>query len=283
MPPLMHFLGALVATYFVSRLAYRMIKNWGTRLQRTVVAHLLSLAFLGVLVGWLESSPFSITQYLPWQVLWLVVDVVRQQPSVVGSSSRRRRRSGSDRDTLIGRGIAVVVGAVAAAYVSYGFLIFAWQSITLAEVSVDHNRQDVFYVLGAPTFVRASKNDGWSRGGADRPEPEWLYTSPYIKITFDQQNGLVNSMSCRESPKTSDRPCPNTLGVGVGDMEWDLEAALGDPSSTHLLSGGKKVMRYSDVGHDFVLEQFRVTMVRVYPDSGNSFRKLWRFLAWLLP
>ena len=141
---------------------------------------------------------------------------------------------------------------------------------------------DVVYALGKPDYTRADDQGEWKQGepGNDR---DWLYTSLLMRVRFDPQTGFVTSLSCQEDHPLAKESCPANLGVRVGDIEDDLYDVLGAPSSEYLLADGRKVMRYQDIGHDYVLEQFEVKSVRVYPDNGNWFAKLGRLVIWMLP
>lgn len=288
MSPLMQIIGVVVLTFWCSRAALWLLRNWRNRSQRTVVAHIASLLFLAVVAGWFERSALAVYPFLPGQLLWLVLDFARQQPKLFKSKSRSRRRSSeSAGGDAAGRRIAVLVGAVTAVYVAVGLVTFLTQSISYAEVYLvdpgqnfrKADRSTVSYVLGRPDFTRPGGQAAWTAGG-DRGNPEWLYKSPLILVRFDRSTGLMTSLVCQEDPKES---CPANLGVQIGDIEDQVYEVLGAPTSEYLLEDGRKVMRYQDVGHDFVLERLRVKSVRVYPDNGDLPTKLVRLLVWMLP
>ena len=74
------FVGAMIATYFLSRLLLRIVPLAGPG--RLVAAHLVSLAALALLIGLVKAyyTSFAIGETIVFigpQLIWLVIDVVR--------------------------------------------------------------------------------------------------------------------------------------------------------------------------------------------------------------
>lgn len=290
MPPLLQTIGALVLTYWCSRAALSFLKNRGTTAQRMILAHAASLIFLGIVVGWFERSPTGFLPYLPAQLFWLIVDKAREQPHLISRRSGSRRRSQAATAASLGRIVTWVVGIATAAYVAIGVGTFIDQSYNYAQVyMIDPGkgfrkavRSDVVYALGKPDLSRSEGQSDW-KPGEPGDNTDWLYKDLLMRVRFDPATGFVTSLSCQEDHPLARESCPTNLGVSVGDFEDDLYDVLGAPSSERLLADGRKVMRYRDIGHDFVLEQFEVKSVQVYPDNGDWFAKLTRMLVWMLP
>lgn len=290
MPPLLNVIGALVLTYWCSRAALWFLRNRGTTAQRMILAHAASLVFLALVAGWFERSPSSFLTYLPAQIFWLIADKAREQPSLIRRRSGSRRRSDAATSASIGRMITWIVGIATAGYAAVGVGTFIDESYNYAEVYlVDPGRgfrkairSDVVYALGKPDLSRADDQGEW-KPGEPGASTDWLYKDLLMRVRFDPATGFVTGLSCQEDHPLAKESCPANLGINVGDVEDDLYEVLGAPGSEHLLPDGRKVMRYPDIGHDFVLEQFVVKSVRVYPDNGNWFAKLGRMLVWMLP
>ena len=290
MPPLLHIIGALVLTYWCSRAALLLLRKWSTSTQRVYAAHALSLLFLSLVVAWFERSPSSFLPYLPAQLFWLIVDKAREQPALSKRRSGRRRSSQATTGDTIGRIVTGVVGVATAAYLAIGVGTFIDDSYSYAEVYLaDPGRgfrkavpSDVVYALGKPAYSRAGDTDDW-KSGEPGGNSDWLYANMVMRVRFDPANDTVTSLSCLEDHPLAKESCPATLGIRVGDVEDDLYDVLGAATNETLLPDGKKVMRYQDIGHDFVLERFEVKSIRVYPDNGNLLSKLSRMFIWMLP
>ena len=290
MPPLLQIIGALVLTYWCSRAVLLLLRKWSTSTQRVYAAHALSLVFLSLVVSWFERSPSAFLPYLPAQLFWLIVDKTREQPVLTKRRSSRRRSSQATSGDMLGRIVTGVVGVATAAYLAIGAGTFIDDSFSYAEVYLaDPGRgfrkavaSDVVYALGKPAYSRPTDQGDW-KPGEPGDNPDWLYANMIMRVRFDPANGTVTSLSCLEDHPLAKESCPTTLGVRVGDVEDDLYDALGAPTNEILLPDGKKVMRYQDIGHDFVLERFEVKSIRVYPDNGNWLSKLFRMFIWMLP
>lgn len=288
MPPFLQAIAALVLTYWFSRAFMRAAKNHGTPALRLVGAHVASFLLLSLLAAWFERSPSAFLPYLPAQLFWLVVDKVREQPTLLKRRKSRHRSSQSEGDAL-GRVITGIVALLTAAYVGIGGGIYAEEAISYGEVYVSPPfpglpsavRTDAVYALGKPDFGRASESEAWRAARPDT-DSEWLYKNRVIRVKFNQR-GSVTSIGCQEEHPMAKESCLPTLGVTVGVIEDELYDILGAPNSVFLLPDGKKIMRYTDIGHDFMLEQFEVKSIRLYPDHGGWLRRVPRFLIWLLP
>ena len=78
------FAGALVIVFLLSRLALALMRSWRSGgVARLVVAHLVSFLVATVLggIGFADGGAFAGAKaaalYAPFQVFWLVVDVIR--------------------------------------------------------------------------------------------------------------------------------------------------------------------------------------------------------------
>ncbi|MBA3676229.1 MAG: hypothetical protein H0W74_02340 [Sphingosinicella sp.] len=58
--------------------------------------------------------------------------------------------------------------------------------------------------------------------------------------------------------------------------------ALGTPSS-EFVAPGRKIMRYSDIGYEIMLENSEVRQIVAVERRPGMFRLLGRLLLWLLP
>ena len=190
----------------------------------------------------------------------------------------------------MGRVVNVVVGLVTAAYLAIGVGTFVDHAYGYTDIYlIDPGkgfrpavRTDVVYALGQPDFTRAQGSSTWEPGGQPG-NPDWLYKTRVMNVRFDPQTGSVTSLSCQEDHALAKEGCPPNLGIRIGNHEDHLYDALGAPTSEYLLADGKKVMRYHDIGHEYVLERFRVGSIRLYPDNAGIFAKLSRMIIWMLP
>lgn len=284
----MEFIGGVIATYLVSRAMLRLVRNLAGEVPRAVAAHLASLAALTLLVKWLEGTGTSVLTYIPGQLIWLAFDLTRHKIALklTGTGARagrgHRRRGGTKSKDIVGRMTALVIGLMAIGYVWYGNSLFADQSRTYAAIPVAATPPDVLYYVGKPELVRRH-GERWSRVGEPRSYSEWLYISPFVHVRFSSERARVDSISCREDSVPVRARCPATLGVTIGATEWEVMDALGPPSNTQLFDGGTKLMNYPEAGQSFVLEKFRVKMIRLYPESGDTSARLLRLIAFLIP
>ena len=76
--------GALVATYFLSRLTLWLLQSWDTRSWlRIGAAHTLSWCGIAIVIGYIKAyaGPFSFTAalvYLGPQIAWATLDIIRR-------------------------------------------------------------------------------------------------------------------------------------------------------------------------------------------------------------
>ncbi|MFM5924092.1 MAG: hypothetical protein ACKOPG_07915 [Novosphingobium sp.] len=89
-------IGAIILTYFVSRAALRvpnpLRKAWGISLVHLILLAVIVLALL-ILHGSVEGySSESLLLYVSAQVLWWLVDLLREHPTVTWRIPRSSRR-----------------------------------------------------------------------------------------------------------------------------------------------------------------------------------------------
>lgn len=87
------FVGALIATYFLSRLLFWFVKSWDGGARKIVLVHAMSLIVCGLLGGMgfaadgAFAGAYAISIYAVPQFIWMVIDLLRQrkqQPAVRG-------------------------------------------------------------------------------------------------------------------------------------------------------------------------------------------------------
>jgi hypothetical protein len=77
------FVGALVATYLLSRLLFWFLKSWDGGARRTIFVHAMSLIIcillggIGFAINGAFAGVYALEIYAVPQFIWLVVDLVR--------------------------------------------------------------------------------------------------------------------------------------------------------------------------------------------------------------
>jgi len=94
MPYALRLLGALVVTYFLSRLTLRFSSALGNGAVRILVAHAVSFAIIALTVGFMRAYFVQFEWraaviYIAPQLAWLILDLVR------GSEPLKRSATGS--------------------------------------------------------------------------------------------------------------------------------------------------------------------------------------------
>jgi hypothetical protein len=182
-------------------------------------------------------------------------------------SSSRKKKTGGEKSLLRAPGTGKTVGlamtAAAAAYLVAGAVTFYQQVGGYAGVPVGANPDEVEYFAGQPDAVRAE-------GG------QWLFGGEGENRQIQFRDGRVVQISC------AGLNCPTALGIRVGQPEQAVLAALGMPTGERV-SRGRKIMRYSDIGYDVVLEHNVVQQIVAVDRGSGFFRAGARFLIWLLP
>lgn len=78
------FVGALIATYLVSRLLMWLTKSWDGGKRKVLTVHAISLMMCGLLgaLGGVAEGPFGavyLVGYAVAQVIWMLMDLRNQQ------------------------------------------------------------------------------------------------------------------------------------------------------------------------------------------------------------
>jgi len=197
-----------------------------------------------------------------------------------GGDARRRtkkRRSGGSRggtSPAVGPLIGWVVAIVGVAYLVIGVRLFLQDVGQYLGVPIGSNEQEALYFAGSP----AGRS---MQGRSPALSGTWEYQddASVRKLLF--RGGRVAQITCVNKPQQSIHACPPVLGVHIGDHETDLLDELGGPTSERV-GAGSKVMRYSDLGFEFVLTGSRVSEIRMV-EGGTPGGALARLPLWLLP
>lgn len=196
--------------------------------------------------------------------------------------NRRKRSKSRLQDPSSGRIIATIMTLVAVAYVTGMAAFWYVSTAAYAGVGLGSNPAEVLYALGEPAAVRGSEGERWTEAAQPTEFAQWRYGAPTIIVRFDESGGRARSVLCDFDESASRMPCPPAMGVSIGDDEAAVLAKLGKPSS-EFLADGRKIMRYRETGHDFVLERLHVRSVRLSSSDAGLPAKAVRFLAWLIP
>lgn len=178
---------------------------------------------------------------------------------------------------VVGWGMAVL----AAAYLAGSGVTWLIARSGYAGAPIDSDRATVRYALGAPDLV---SNDGqtWTPKGDFETAVFWRYASPHVTVAYGPETGRVTAITCLQNAGIAGAPCPGVLGIKMDDDEQAVFEALGAPSSQSI-SGGRKTMRFDEVGYDVVLERLRVVGVRATQSRFGYFESMGRFVIWLVP
>ena len=74
---MLNFAGALVLTYWLSRMFLYLPNGWNRNVAKLGVAHLASLTIVGLLLFWKTNAVILPWLYIVSQGLWLLIDVLR--------------------------------------------------------------------------------------------------------------------------------------------------------------------------------------------------------------
>lgn len=286
-------LGVLILTYWVSRATHRAVSvaqlaPW----PQLLAAHAISFVLIALFVVLMGANDVNAPlPYLPAQIFWLGVDWF--QTSRVALPSRRRRRRSSNMASGTHRPsgnfqppkwlIPVAMGVLTIAFVAYGWRIFAYEAISYHDVIIGTSPRDTIYAAGKPAFGRNSDSEPWRPIAGDPQQySQWLYRQPLMAVRFAPEH-YVTDVRCSNNDKIQESACLSTLAINVGTTEGQLYEKLGIAPAGGTTADGKRVASYPEIGHDFVLEQFTVRALHVYPSNGNTLAKLWRFFLWLVP
>jgi hypothetical protein len=277
MPRIVYVLGLLVVTYAVTRIWRRVLPR---RQQRStpwlVKIYLASVATFVVLLLWLRGpDPLVGIPYVGALAFWFAVDWLRRYRTPSGARFRNPlHRPGA------GRWILGTMVVAAVAYLGMKLVTFTYEAITYPDIEMAGSQAEALYANGTPALVRDGDDEPFRRGEPLGRE-QWLYRTPATLVRFEPGSLRVASVYCGTTSRQV-ASCRPTLGTSVGMSEPELLARLGNPSET-AVAGGRKVMRYPELGHDYLLEQFRVRGIRVYPDNNDRLAKLWQLIRYLIP
>ena len=70
--------------------------------------------------------------------------------------------------------------------------------------------------------------------------------------------------------------------LSVGNFDGQMSDRLGAPTAVSI-GPGTKLMRYPELGHDYLLEQFSIRAVRVYPEKRDRLVKFYRLIRYAIP
>lgn len=279
-------LGTLIVTFWVSRALLAALRRTTlTARQQLLVGHAASLALIGLFVFWVKVlNIFAPFLYVPGQFAWFGLDWLRQKADAKPASSRRRRSSSKSQlnVNIPDWVLLAVMGGLTTLYLVGGVTIFAKEAKTYDNFFIGNTPQEVVYAVGKPAMARNSDSEQWQPVQNAQPSPQWMYTAPFMIISFSPQQAVENVV-CSNQDKVSQGACVPTLKVDIGDHEVAVLAKLGMPTQLFTTPDGKRIYRYPELGHDFVFEQFYVRSMRVYPMNGDTLGWCWRFLLWMLP
>jgi len=285
--------GALILTYWVSRASLRALSFTKLAgLPRLLTGHAISFALLALFVILEGSNDVNAPlPYLPAQAFWLGVDWLLTRRFETPSQRRRRRSSSMASGTRRASGnfeppkwlIPVAMGVLTIGYVAYGWRTFSYESISYHDVIIGTPPRDTIYAAGKPAFGRNGDGEQWRPIEGDPQQySQWMYRQPLMVVRFSPEH-FVTDVRCSNNESIQESSCLSTLAIDVGSSEGHLYEKLGTAPAGGTTPDGRRVASYPEIGHDFVLEQFTVRALHVYPSNGNTLAKLWRFFLWLVP
>jgi len=279
-------LGVLILTFWVSRAFLAALRRTTLSMkQQLLLGHAASLLLIGLFVFWVKVlNVFAPFVYIPGQLAWLGLDLLRQQP-VQKAPSRRRRRSSTKTRSSINIPewlLRAIMGTLGLAYVGLGWVVFDKETKTYDNFFIGNSPEEVVYAVGKPVMARNSDAEMWQPAKGTQYSPQWLYTSPFMVVSFNPDQ-TVRNVVCTNQDKVSQGACVSTLGLDIGDHEITVLAKLGLPNGIITTPDGKRIYSYPELGHDFVFEQFYVRSIRVYPMNGDTLGWCWRLLLSMLP
>ncbi len=286
MPSLLLPLGVLLTTFWVSRGFLAILGRTNLNfLQRLLLAHAASIVLLSAFLIYVKvNAIFSPFPYIPAQIAWLCFDWLREKYAAAQPVTRSRRRNSKKLPTIVIPEWLVLgaMGAVTIAHVTLGWLTYRYDVVTYDNIMIGDPPQNVIYAVGNPEMARDSDTAQWVHAQGAPRSAQWLYTSPFMVISFTPEQTTKNIV-CTNQDKLSRGPCIPTLKVNIGDSQTAVFNKLGFPTTYLTTDNGKRIYSYPEIGHDYVLEQFAVKTIRVYPTNGNEIGWWWRFFLWLLP
>jgi len=200
-----------------------------------------------------------------------------------GYGSRRKApRFSFIRHPLAGRVIAITMSLVSVAYGCATAVTWYTESMGYAGVPLGGNWQSVQYILGTPNLVRSADGEQWIKTTNPSNYDQWQYQEPFVTVRFNPNSKRAETVYCQNPDFAESSACPESLGVKIGDNEQNVLEMLGTPTYQRI-SGGKKIMAYSAVGRDVVLERSRVIGVRAFSPEGSFLAVIYRYALWLIP
>jgi hypothetical protein len=287
MPSLLLPLGVLLTTFWVSRGFLAILRRTSLNaLQRLLLGHAASIILLSVFLIYVKvNALFSPIPYVPAQIAWLCFDWLREKyasPQPATSRSRRRNSKKLPQIVIPEWLLLAALGAVTVGHVTLAWLNFRYDAMTYDNIFIGDPPQNVVYAAGNPEMARDSDAAPWVRVQGAPHSAQWLYTNPFMVVSFTPGQ-TVNNIVCTNQDKISRGACGPTIKVDIGDRETNVFNKLGLPTTYVTTDNGKRIFGYPELGHDFVLEQFSVRTIRVYPTNGDEFGWWWRFFLWMLP
>jgi hypothetical protein len=285
MTAILLLLGTLILTFWVSRAFLAVLRRTSLPAkQQLLLGHAASLASIGLFVAYVKVfniyAPFL---YIPGQFAWLGLDWLREQQGARPASRSRRRNSRSLPTVKLPEWLLrSAMGLLALLYFGYNWQTFDYETSTYHDVYIGKAPADVVYAVGKPAMARNSDAESWQPVQDARNSAQWMYTNPFMVIHFNPDKTVANIV-CSNQDKVSTGACVPTTKVDIGDQEGAVWARLGFPTNLVPTEDGKHIYSYPEIGHDFVLEQFYVRSIRVYPRNGDVGGWWWRFLLYMLP
>jgi hypothetical protein len=287
MTAILSLLGTLILTFWVSRAFLAVLRRTSLSVrQQLLLGHAASLALIGLFVVYVKVfnvyAPFA---YVPGQLLWFVLDWLRQQQAAKPVS--RRRRSSSNKRSLptiklpewMLRG---AMGVLTILYVGYNWMVFDYETKSYHDVIIGSTPAEVVYAVNKPVMARNGDAESWKPAQDAPRSAQWMYTNPFMVINFNSDQTVANIV-CSNQDKVSTGACVPTVKTDIGDQDATVWARLGFPTRLITTDDGKHIYSYPELGHDFVLEQFYVRSMRIYPRNGDAGGWWWRFFLYMLP
>lgn len=279
MPKWAYYLGILCITYFISRIYGFVFAGLKVSSKMRLVAVYSATAFTIVILIMLlrDSDPVTAFPYLAVLGIWLLIDLARTVKSLA-----RRGRVNPLHWRYLPRTMAIVMVILSVVYVGRTFSQFQYESGSYADVVMKSSASDALYSVGRPDRVRNDGGEINRTAGNPTAFSEWHFAAPRMVIRFDGPGGGVSSVLCSGGDGPAVVSCYKTLSLGVGAAEVAMRDRLGAPTS-ELVESGRKIARYPEIGHDFVLSRFRIQAVKVYPDDGSTLARFWRLIRFAIP
>lgn len=189
------------------------------------------------------------------------------ESETVSPVERRRRRRRSREKTLINLGrfrwirdplTGIVVFwtmlGIGALYVAFMFYVTWLSSFAFGKLTLDIDKDEVRYLLGAPPAGQEQKAV-W----------EYRESGAYQRVRFDE-NGMLNSIFCAEY-REDDAGCADILTIAIGSTEEQIYWQIGGPDQ-EFYDGNDKILIYDGMGLTFRLRRKLVIGIETHRRSG---------------